>query len=96
MQRLSQDIILPAHINAHGVARMAEELPMASESCDVLSLDGSKVQSICCAAIQVLISFSLTLASRGQRLLIVNPSPEMISISSDLGVYSALDIQSND
>ncbi len=69
---------------------LCEELRTHLGSEDLLELDGSAVERVSTACLQIIVTASITARSQGAALRLVTPSPVLSQAIADLGLDQSL------
>lgn len=84
------EVMLPPVIDVTAAPAVLESLRWALHEQRGLKIDGSEVQEIGTAGIQMLIAAAIALEKRGEQLELHAPSDEILAAAQELGLYGAL------
>jgi anti-anti-sigma regulatory factor len=91
MQNQASDPIhLSSVLDVLAAAPLCEELRTRLSSDELLELDGSAVERVSTACLQIILTASITARSQGAALRLTAPSPALSQAIADLGLDHSL------
>jgi anti-anti-sigma regulatory factor len=90
---MSQDLILPAELTIYSAAELRRQLLAhvdAHAEDDACRIDGSAVDQVDAAGVQLLVSLARTLSPLGRTLRLGRASPALLAACESLGLSACL------